>query len=278
MNKVVYHPIKYFGLTFLITWVTWIIAAVLSQGSSASAMDENVMSLMAIGLFGPLFAAIILMIGKNKRELRRDIISKFTKVSRIRVRYLPIVILLMPVTIVIAIFCSLPLGQSIDQLALSPEFSIVEGSVVSSWIIAFLAPALEELGWSGYGIDSLRGNGKLLKSVLAFGVLWAIWHLPLFFIKGYYHASLLADSPVYAVNFFISVVSLTVITNWLYYRNNRSIVMAIVFHAIVNVCSEAFCVTNFTKCVVTVVITIFAVLIICLDKKFFFGKPDAEAA
>lgn len=270
METVKYSPIKYFSLTFLITWGTWIVAAVISQGGSASLTEGSVMPLMAIGLFGPLFAAVILMIGKNKKDLRRDIISKFTNVSRIRPRYLPLVFFLMPVTIVIAIFLSLLMGQSIDQLALSPEFSIVEGSIALSWIIAFLAPALEELGWSGYGIDSLRGHRKLLTSAILFGVIWALWHLPLFFIKGYYHYNLLAENPVYMVNFFVSVIPMTVITNWLYYRNDRSIIVAIAFHAIINVCSEAFCVTNFTKCIVTLVVIVFAVLIVYLDRAFFF--------
>ncbi|MDR1796340.1 MAG: CPBP family intramembrane metalloprotease [Clostridiales Family XIII bacterium] len=277
--KKMYDPVKYFGLTFLLTWGCWIPAAALSKRPGAGAMGEDVMSLMAIGLFGPLFAALILVFARRGAEgkaLRRDVLGKLTCLRGIRPARAAFMVLVMPAVIVAAVLLSLAFGQGLEQLQLSPEFSIVEGSVAMSWVVAFLAPALEELGWSSYGIDSLRGRGRLLSAILLFGVLWSLWHLPLIFIDGYYHAGLLAESPAYAVNFFVSVVPLTVITNWLYYRNGRSILSAIVFHAIVNVCSEAFCVTNFTKCLVTAVLAAVAVCVVCRDRRFFLSRTEGQ--
>jgi membrane protease YdiL (CAAX protease family) len=49
------------------------------------------------------------------------------------------------------------------------------------------APAVEELGWRGYGMDSLRSCFSLFTASLYFALLWALWHLPLFFINNYYH-------------------------------------------------------------------------------------------
>ncbi len=47
-------------------------------------------------------------------------------------------------------------------------------------------PILEELGWRPYGVDALRSKNSILRASLIFGSLWAIWHLPVFFIEGSY--------------------------------------------------------------------------------------------
>jgi membrane protease YdiL (CAAX protease family) len=232
---------------------------------------------MGLGLLGPLIAALVVIFTARSKALRRDFRNKLINPALVKPAYIPFILLFMPIIIVISILLSLPFGESIDQLGLTSEFSITEGSAALNWIIPFLAPALEELGWSGYGIDSLRSRFRMLPSMLVFGSLWAIWHLPLFFVQDYYHYNLLQENITYALNFFISVIPMTIITNWLYYKNNRSMIAAIVFHAIVVVCSEAFLITNFTKCVETVVLFVVSFILIARDKPFFFDASDQEA-
>jgi len=265
----VYKPFRFFIITFLITWSSWFIAAYLSHNNGTEIAEG---SLMGLGLLGPLIAALIMIFSSKDKDLKKDFRNKLTNGKLVKPVFLPFIILFMPLVMIISIFLSLPFGGSSGQFELASEFNIMEGQPLLSLIIPFLAPALEELGWSGYGIDSLKGKSNILKSSALFGIIWSVWHLPLFFIKGYYHYNLLDESFIYAINFFISVVPLTIITNWLYFRNNRSIIAAIVFHAIVVVSCEIFLVTNFTKCIVTVVITILSLIIVLADKKFFFKK------
>jgi membrane protease YdiL (CAAX protease family) len=268
-----YRPGKYFGLTFAISWGCYAVAAVRSNSVTGDLMEDPLISAgMILGLFGPLIAAVICMAGRANRPIRRDFRSKLLDMGRIRRGFWPVAILGYPALIAAAVLISAPFGGSLGQLALSSEFSIVEGAAGLSWLIAFAAPALEELGWSGYGIDSLRGRRPLIVPVLLFGALWSAWHLPLFFVKGYYHANLLAESPVYALAFLVGVVPLTVITNWIYYRNGRSIVVAVVFHAVVNVSSEAFMVTNATKTVLYGLLLAVAALLVVCDRRFFLSS------
>ena len=42
----------------------------------------------------------------------------------------------------------------------------------------------EELGWRGYILDPLEARLGPWLGNLALGVVWAVWHLPLFFIAG----------------------------------------------------------------------------------------------
>ncbi|MDR1634260.1 MAG: CPBP family intramembrane metalloprotease [Bifidobacteriaceae bacterium] len=270
-----YRSVKYFGLTFAISWACFGIAAARSRAVTGNLMEDPVISLgMIVGLFGPLIAAGICMSGRGNKPIRQDFKDKLTSLRRIKPGFWPVAFLAYPVLMAVAVLVSVPFGGSIDQLGLTAKFAIVEGAAALSWVIAFAAPALEELGWSGYGIDALRGRGPLIRPVVLFGVLWSAWHVPLFFVKGYYHANLWAESPLYAVAFLVGVVPLTVITNWIYYRNGRSIIMAIVFHAMVNVTSEAFEVTNATKTILYgLLIVVAAVLIVC-DKRFFLSRDE----
>lgn len=268
-----YNPLKFFGIAFASTWGACFAAAYLSQTGGT---ETEIGSFMGLGLLGPLTAALICVATSGSQALKRDFRSKLTNFALIKPRYLPAIFLFMPALIILSILISLLFGESTDQLSLTAHFNIMEGSPILSLLIPFLAPALEELGWSGYGIDSLRSRHYMLKSTVLFAILWALWHLPLFFVKGYYHYNLLQANSLYAVNFFVSVIPMTIVTNWLYFKNNRSIIAAMVFHAVVVVSSEAFPATNFTKCIVTLVISVFSIALIASDKPFFFDGANFE--
>ena len=266
-----YKPGLFFGLTFLITWVCWFGAAYLSHRPG---MEMTAGGLLGLGLLGPLAACLIMMAISGSRELRRDFRNKLFKITLIKPVYLPMIFLFMPAAIALSIVLSTLFGQSLEQLLFASEISIVDGCPLLSLLIPFLAPALEELGWSGYGIDSLKSRHKHFATALIFGLAWSLWHLPLFFVHGYYHYNILNESPVYALNFFISVIPMTILTNWLYFKNNRSIIAAIIFHVVVVMSSEIFMVTNQTKCMVTIVISLFAAWVIMRDRQFFFGDQS----
>lgn len=45
-------------------------------------------------------------------------------------------------------------------------------------------PFGEEPGWRGYALAKLQSRYNALVASLILGVLWAVWHLPFFFIEG----------------------------------------------------------------------------------------------
>ena len=123
-----------------------------------------------------------------------------------------------------------------------------------------LAPIMEEMGWHGDGVDSLRAGSGMLKTVLHFGVLLSAWHAPLFLISGTYQNSLIKmGNPIFAVNFFVSVVPAAIIATWLYYKNNRSITAAVLPHCMLNA-------GLVTKCIATLLNAAVAVFIIVIDR------------
>jgi membrane protease YdiL (CAAX protease family) len=86
----------------------------------------------------------------------------------------------------------------------------------------------EELGWRGYALPRLAMRFGLGGASLLLGVLWAGWHLPLFFILG---GDTVGQSfPLYV----LQVTALSVAMAWLYARTQGSLLLTMLLHAAVN--------------------------------------------
>ena len=192
--------------------------------------------------------------------------------------YLMVILLLMPCTVLLATGLSLFFGYSSDQFSITNEFSVMKGWAIFGIVIPLLlAPVIEELGWRGYGVDSLRAYFNLFTTSMLFGLLWAVWHLPAFFLKGYYQNQLWHLGIIYVVNFFVSVFVVGILMNWIYYKTGRSIPAIILFHSILNLSSIFFKTEPFTKCIVTVLLGLVSILVIVYDSNFFFSGGGLES-
>jgi membrane protease YdiL (CAAX protease family) len=74
---------------------------------------------------------------------------------------------------------------------------------------------------------------------------------------------------LYVVNFFISGIPLGFIT-WVYLVSDRSILACMVFHLFMNFMQEKIAMTQETKCVETIVVTIAAAIIVLTNRDMFF--------
>ena len=139
-----------------------------------------------------------------------------------------------------------------------------------------LAPIMEEIGWHGYGVDSLRAYARMLKATLVFGILWSIWHAPLVLVPGSYQHQLAGmANPLYLINFFVSVIPAAIIANWLYYKNRRSVAGAVLVHSMLNAAAVLLNAGQVAKCIATLLYAIVAAAIIVGDRAMFGeGRRD----
>mgnify|MGYP001262147068 CR=1 FL=1 len=90
-------------------------------------------------------------------------------------------------------------------------------------------PVAEEFGWRGYALDRLQARFNATVSSVLIGVIWGLWHLPLFFMKGQdmYH-----NVPI--LGFVLGTVFLSILFTWIYNNTNGSILAALLFHTMGN--------------------------------------------
>jgi membrane protease YdiL (CAAX protease family) len=86
----------------------------------------------------------------------------------------------------------------------------------------------EEIGWRGYALPRLASHIGLARASIVLGVIWAMWHLPFFFIPG-------TDKSGQSVSLYLlQVTALSVALAWLYWRTNQSLLIVMLMHAAVN--------------------------------------------
>src|SRR5215469_3565842 len=96
--------------------------------------------------------------------------------------------------------------------------------------IAFSTPfqAGEEVGWRGYALPRLSDHLGLRRASIYLGVIWAVWHLPQFFIRA---------SDTYGQSFLIfavQVVAISVTLAWLWNAASKSLLLPMLLHSAVN--------------------------------------------
>lgn len=86
----------------------------------------------------------------------------------------------------------------------------------------------EEFGWRGFALPHLQGLFGWLGASFVLGIIWASWHLPMFFVPGSNQHRSSFSQYVYVLtvwSFFMAM---------LYYQTNGSILLCMIFHAAAN--------------------------------------------
>ena len=268
MKPYQYRPIRFYVTCFLVTWAFWIAAAIISRLGNDNGIS---VMLMLFGLLAPAVTAVITVLTSGSTALKQDLKRKLVGFYRIKPLSIFMAVIGFMAIVALSILLSTLFGQSLKQFSFTEDFSFSIGGT-SALLTILLAATIEEVGWRGYGEDSVASYFSWFTESIIFGFVWALWHLPLFWIDGTYHAGLRELGPIYVLNFLISVVPMGFLTTWVYVKNNRSMLACIIFHLFVNTMQEKIAMTPQTKCVETIVVTLAAVLAVATNREMFFEK------
>lgn len=265
------RPVLFYSVSIFIPWLCWFAWAWMSHSPAAENPATVFWGSMLglLGLCGPFLMAMILIL--SDREMRRELRSSLFNFRGIKTKYWVMTFALFPVSILTAQAISLLFGHSTEQFRFVEQMSFTAG-IFPAWFLLALAPILEELGWHTYGIHSLRSRFNLFTTCMIFGVVWGVWHMPLSFVKGYYQNVLVEEGIIYSVNFLVSLIPYVLISNWLYYKTNRNMLLVIVFHFLAGYSNEIFQTHPDSKLIQTVLLLILATVIVCREKRFFFDR------
>lgn len=176
-----------------------------------------------LGLFAPLVGAVVVLGSLDGRPGLKRLWLRFA-LRASHWRWLAVAVAL-PLVLLVPVWLLERFAGSASDFALAP-ISLV------SVVLAFLIVG-EEVGWRGFALPYLMAQRSALWSSLAVGVVWALWHLPNFLLAGFPHKGL----PFSA--FFVLVVSYSILFTWLYLKTDGSLLVAVVFHAALNLFSLA---------------------------------------
>ena len=263
------YPFRFYILSAIIPWSLWLMAAYLSHQPDAEGYRGYIGALGLAGLCGPLFVAAY-YISKDK-VLLGDVVGRFLYVRTGEKRYILASLLLMPASILLAMGISLLFGYDVGQFAITGQASF-SSALFPVWFLLVIAPVLEELAWHSYGTDCLRQRFSLFTTSMIFAVYWALWHIPLAFIQGYYHSNLVVEGVLYSLNFLISLFPFVLLMNWLYYKTGRNILVAVVLHLTANVFNEIFMTHPDSKVIQTGLLLVLSVYLLFTQRGLFFNK------
>jgi membrane protease YdiL (CAAX protease family) len=99
-------------------------------------------------------------------------------------------------------------------------------------IIFYIAAIGEEVGWQGYAIDRLQTRWNALSASILLGIVWAVWYIiPMIQMQ---------QTPVWIMWQGINIAVTRILMVWIYNNAGKSVFLAILYHAMYNVCTMLF--------------------------------------
>jgi len=209
---------RFFIIAFVVAWFFFITASLLSDGQ----LSTFSRLLIFIGAISPGLVAISL------RAITKGSAGVKLLINKISFKDTKIVWYLFAFTFIafikgLAALIFFLLYDSWPQFGTTPWYVMLFGIAVSMW-----AQAGEEIGWRGYALPLMSKKFGLALASILLGIIWAIWHLPLFYIAA---ADTFNQSfPLYL----LQVTGLSVIMAWLFWKVNGNLLPLMIFHAAIN--------------------------------------------
>lgn len=220
-------------VTFLWSWGQWWPAVQFSSGAwqAPDGLPEFLVS-GAFAAWGPLIGALVASFafdgGQGVRRLLKRLVQwRFAGVCWAAA------FLLLPLVIggawVVAglVDGARPASEALENAAVLP--------IAFLYILLLGGPLQEEAGWRGTLLEQSQSRFSPLVVSIVVGLVWAIWHLPLFQLPS---AGIYYEKPFWGLA--LSTVLLSVLLTWLYNRTNGSLLAVMIMHASFNWAHYAF--------------------------------------
>jgi membrane protease YdiL (CAAX protease family) len=226
--------LAFFLLAFGISWVFWIPRALASHDLLSFQPSPTTTNLL--GAFGPFTAALITTgIYDGKATFR----SLFRRLLTWRVG-LPWYLFVLGWPALLSLTetaFAVWLGSPVPDFARPPfvhlyplpsELSNANPLLFLPFV--FLQQTLigssmgEEIGWRGYALPRLEAYGNALRAGTVLGVVWGVWHLPLWLTKGH------PLSEEFLGWIVLGMVADSVLFTWVHNNTEGSLLLALLFH------------------------------------------------
>lgn len=264
------HPLRaFFFIAFAITWVYEIVVYGL--------IDLEAIQWSIPATFGPAIAAVIVTRAVEGKAGVRSFLRRLV-LWRVDARWYLFALVVLPAVVAAGYVFMPDPKQNVDDGAL-----VTAATYLSSLLIlTLLGGGQEEPGWRGFALPRMQERSGPLKASLGLGLIWGLWHLPLFvFVKDYDNADpgFVATATMFVVFTGCYTVGLSVIFTWLVNHARGSILLAMLAHGSVNAATSFAPKTALPLMVSFMAIAILALVIALAThgQLGYTGRPVGEA-
>ncbi|WP_169949740.1 CPBP family intramembrane glutamic endopeptidase [Microbispora sp. H11081] len=223
-----YPLISFFVLANLMSWVAWTPFILSSTGLGVwdfTFPEPGQITGMLPGAYlGPIFSAYIVTRVADGKEGVRRWLRGMTK-WRVNWVWYVVAIFAVPVSIIAA---SAALS---DEPARMPSLVILAAYVPGLLIQMVTTGLAEEPGWRDFALPRMQRRFGPLGGTAILGMMWSIWHLPLFMSEwgGW------PDVTVMRVGeFVVFCCAFSVVVTWLFNRTGQSLPLVMLLHVSAN--------------------------------------------
>jgi membrane protease YdiL (CAAX protease family) len=224
------HPLVfYFLIAYAGAWLLFVPVALSETGTGLLpfTIPKPVLALMiaAATFLGPTLSAFI-MTGITEGRIGIRLLLRRYVLWRVEFRWYLFVLLGIPAIEVLGAIVLPGVLVSFQSLTLSLVLTYPV-AFVSTFILG--GPLGEEPGWRGFALPHLQPLHGPLVGSLILGILWALWHLPLFW-SGVWTPPTIPN----IVMFILTITALTIIMTWVFNNAKGSLLITMLMHASFN--------------------------------------------
>lgn len=219
------HPLPvFFALAYLMSWTYWLVVL--------GVMGRDTLAWFVPGAFGPPLAALLVTGLVDGRDGTRSFLRRWV-LWRVGVRWYVLALVGLPA---LGLVVGLLSGDWSERFAGSGPSLVVTYLATLSFLLV-LGGGQEEPGWRGFALPRMQERMGPLGASVVLGVLWGLWHLPVFvLVPGYNSAGRGAASIAVSVLVFTAVgaVGQSLLLTWLFNHTRGSVLFAVLAHASLN--------------------------------------------
>ncbi|GAB3989306.1 type II CAAX endopeptidase family protein [Actinoallomurus acanthiterrae] len=230
------HPlVAFFVLAYAASWLAWLPYVLSADGLGVLAFHfpkvlgtNQITGVLPGAYVGPLGAALVVTAITGGREGLRGWRRRLLRL-RVRWYWYLIVVTGVPALLVGGTFA---LPGAADGIR-TPSIAVAAAYLPMLLVQVLTTGLAEEPGWRDFALPLIQRRHGAALGTLILGVVWAFWHLPLFFTSW----SLAGTRPDTAhwwltVGTFVAMaVAISYLITWVFNHTNESLPVALLLHA-----------------------------------------------
>lgn len=242
------HPLgAFFLLAYLFSWSYWLPIAV--SGGHLSHFP---------GLLGPMLAAFTVRYLSVGETGLRDLWARMFR-WRVPIRWYLAALIPAAAGVVGVAFLALAGSgwPSLAQLSTMPGLPAVGLLAVLAMVLVINGYG-EEVGWRGLAWVRLRERHSLPGAAALLGILWAGWHVPVFWLD-----TGMGDLDWFVIpGWLIGLMAGAVVLGWLYEHARSSLLIVAMFHTALNMASATLATEGLPAAITSATVIVWSILIL----------------